>query len=68
MPSNNEICRMEAVELTARVRAKELSPVEVVDAVLERMDRLEPTLHAFCAAWSRRSPRAKTPARSRVYP
>jgi aspartyl-tRNA(Asn)/glutamyl-tRNA(Gln) amidotransferase subunit A len=48
MPSNNEICHMEAVELTARVRAKELSPVEVVDAVLERMDRLEPTLHAFC--------------------
>jgi aspartyl-tRNA(Asn)/glutamyl-tRNA(Gln) amidotransferase subunit A len=48
MPSNNETCRMEAVELAGRVRAKELSPVEVVDAVLERMDRLEPTLHAFC--------------------
>jgi aspartyl-tRNA(Asn)/glutamyl-tRNA(Gln) amidotransferase subunit A len=48
MPSDNEICQMEAVELARRVRAKEVSPVEVVDAVLDRMDRLEPTLHAFC--------------------
>ncbi len=48
MPSGNEICRMEAVELAGRIRAKEISPVEVVDAVLDRMDRLEPTLHAFC--------------------
>ena len=48
MPDSNEICRMAAVELAGRVRAKELSPVEVVDAVLERMDRLEPILHAFC--------------------
>ena len=48
MPANAEIGRMEAVELAERVRAKELSPVEVVDAVLERMDRLEPMLHAFC--------------------
>ncbi len=48
MLSNNEICRMEAVELARRVRAGELSPVEVVDAVLDRMERLEPILHAFC--------------------
>jgi len=48
MPSNNEICLMEAVELAGRVREGELSPVEVVDAVLERMEALEPRLHAFC--------------------
>ena len=48
MPSNNEICRMEATELAGRVRAKELSPVEIVDAVFERMEKLEPKLHAFC--------------------
>ncbi|MDP9350520.1 MAG: hypothetical protein M3P51_03110 [Chloroflexota bacterium] len=48
MPTNNELCRMEATELAGRVRAKEVSPVEVVDAVLERMERLEPELHAFC--------------------
>jgi aspartyl-tRNA(Asn)/glutamyl-tRNA(Gln) amidotransferase subunit A len=39
---------MDAVRLGAEIRAKRLSPVEVVDAVLERMDRLEPVLHAFC--------------------
>ncbi|MBA4115673.1 MAG: amidase, partial [Rubrobacter sp.] len=39
---------MEAFELSGHVRAKELSPVEIVDAVLERMERLEPELHAFC--------------------
>lgn len=39
---------MEAFELAGHVRAKELSPVEVVEAVLERMEKLEPALHAFC--------------------
>ena len=41
---------MEAVEVTRRIGAEELSPVEVVDAVLDRMDRLEPILHALRAA------------------
>jgi aspartyl-tRNA(Asn)/glutamyl-tRNA(Gln) amidotransferase subunit A len=44
----NEICRMSAVELAALIRSKQISPVEVVDAVLARMERLEPHLHAFC--------------------
>jgi aspartyl-tRNA(Asn)/glutamyl-tRNA(Gln) amidotransferase subunit A len=48
MPTNAEICRMEAAEIAGSVRAKELSPLEVVEAVLERMKRLEPTLRAFC--------------------
>lgn len=39
---------MDAVTLAGLVRAKKLSPVEVTDAVLARMDRLEPVLHAFC--------------------
>jgi len=47
MPSN-EICQMSAVELVAQIRAKQVSPVEVIDAVLTRMEKLEPHLHAFC--------------------
>jgi len=39
---------MDAVALVRLVRAKQLSPVEIINAVLERMDRLEPVLHAFC--------------------
>lgn len=46
--SSNEICRMTAVNLAARIRDKELSAVEVTEAVLDRMDKLEPHLHAFC--------------------
>src|SRR5579885_998616 len=48
MAANNEICRMTAVELAAHIRNKRLSAVEAVDAVLARMERLEPYLHAFC--------------------
>ena len=47
-PEAGEICSMEATEISRLVRSGELSPVEVVEAVLDRMERLEPALHAFC--------------------
>ncbi|MEU9472895.1 amidase [Streptomyces avermitilis] len=37
-----------AVELAAAIRRKEVSPVEVADCCLERMDELDPRLNAFC--------------------
>ena len=37
-----------AVELTALIRDKKLSPVEVVDSLLERIDRINPQINAFC--------------------
>jgi amidase len=37
-----------AVELAAAIRRKEVSPVEVVDCYLERMDQLDGRLNAFC--------------------
>jgi amidase len=37
-----------AVELAAAVRRKEVSPVELVDLYLDRMDRLDGRLNAFC--------------------
>jgi aspartyl-tRNA(Asn)/glutamyl-tRNA(Gln) amidotransferase subunit A len=46
--AGQDICRMDAVTLAREIREKRVSPTEVVDAVLDRMDRLEPTLHAFC--------------------
>src|SRR5437763_1145673 len=36
-----------AIDLAAKIRAKELSPVEVVDGLLARVDRLNPSLNAF---------------------
>ncbi|GAA0272806.1 amidase [Streptomyces polychromogenes] len=37
-----------AVELAAAIRRKEVSPVEVADLFLGRMDELDPRLNAFC--------------------
>ena len=48
MTSQNEIGRMDAVALAAKVRKRELSATEVTEAVLGRMDKLEPHIHAFC--------------------
>lgn len=39
---------MPAVELAAAIRRKEVSPVEVADSYLKRMDELDPQLNAFC--------------------
>jgi Asp-tRNA(Asn)/Glu-tRNA(Gln) amidotransferase A subunit family amidase len=43
----DEVCWMPALELASRYRARELSPVEVVDAVLARIEQLNPRLNAF---------------------
>ncbi|MEV6975040.1 amidase [Kitasatospora sp. NPDC093806] len=37
-----------AVELAAAIRRKEVSPVEVAEGFLRRMDDLDPRLNAFC--------------------
>lgn len=41
------LCWMSAMELATRYRAGELSPVEVVEAVLARVEQLNPQLNAF---------------------
>jgi len=47
MAASNQICQMDTITLARAVAAKELSPVEAVEAVLERLERLDPTLHMF---------------------
>src|SRR5260370_14606802 len=42
-----QLCWMPATELAALIRRKKVSPVEVVDAVLDRIERLNPKLNAF---------------------
>ena len=46
--SNDEICRLSAVAIADKVLKRELSPVEVTKAHLDRMTALEPQVHAFC--------------------
>ncbi|MBF6568022.1 MAG: amidase [Candidatus Binataceae bacterium] len=48
MTDANEICRMDAVTLAAKIRSRELSAIEVTVAALARMEKLEPILQAFC--------------------
>ena len=43
----SEICFLSAVAMAERVRRKQISPVELVDAHLERIGRLNPKLNAF---------------------
>jgi len=46
MPQD-ELCFASAVEIAARVREKEISPVEVTEAFLARIDKLNPTINAY---------------------
>jgi Asp-tRNA(Asn)/Glu-tRNA(Gln) amidotransferase A subunit family amidase len=44
----NEICLFDATQLVAHVRSKTLSPVEIIQAFLNQIDRINPSLNAFC--------------------
>ncbi|HUV43933.1 MAG TPA: amidase, partial [Dehalococcoidales bacterium] len=46
--NNLEICRMTAWEMREAIAAGELSPVEVVNAVLDRIEQLNPKVNAYC--------------------
>lgn len=45
--TQDELCFLSAIELRERYRRRELSPVEVTQAVLSRIERLNPRLTAF---------------------
>ncbi len=44
---SDELCFLPATELRARIARKEVSPVEIVGAVLARAERLQPSLNCF---------------------
>ncbi|MBU2092238.1 MAG: amidase, partial [Alphaproteobacteria bacterium] len=46
--SSTDLAWMSATDLVTAYRARTLSPVEATQAVLERAERLNPTLNAFC--------------------
>jgi amidase len=47
MAVHDEFAYMTAIDLAARIRRRELSPVELVDATIERIERRNPSLNAF---------------------
>ena len=48
VPAQVDLCFTPAVRLAELVRERELSPVEVVEAFLERIEALNPVLNLFC--------------------
>jgi amidase len=44
----SDLCWTSARELAALIRRREVSPVEVVDAVLARIERQNPAINAYC--------------------
>src|SRR5262245_43711057 len=47
MTTSTDLSYTPATELGRLIRAKQISPVEIARAVLERIEGLNPTLHAF---------------------
>ncbi len=45
--SISDLCRSSATDLAAAIRARQLSPVEVTDAVLNQIERQNPQFNAF---------------------
>lgn len=45
--TDEELCWLPATELAALIRRKKVSPVEVVDAVLGRIEKVNPRINAF---------------------
>ena len=50
-----ELCFTPATELAALIRRKELSPVEVAEVALARIERLNPALNAYCTLTAERA-------------
>ena len=44
---DTDLTKLTISELAPKIKAREVSPVEVLDAVLSRLDRLQPTLNTF---------------------
>lgn len=43
-----DLCYMPATEMAARIRTGRLSPVDLIDNALARIDQVNPTLNGFC--------------------
>jgi len=66
MRDNEELCYMPATELTRAIRKKALSPVEVLEAVLDRIERLNPTLNAYVTVTAEHARQAARKAEAAV--
>jgi len=45
---DEELCYIPALEMAEAIRKREISCVEVVDAILERIEKINPKINAYC--------------------
>ena len=64
--NEEDLCFTPATALAAAVAAHELSPVEIVDTVLARIERLEPRINAFATLTADRARDAAKEAEAQV--
>jgi Asp-tRNA(Asn)/Glu-tRNA(Gln) amidotransferase A subunit family amidase len=64
--STSELCWMSATELAAAMQQRELSPVDVMEAILARIESLNPQLNAFLAVDAERARTAAKAAEEAV--
>ena len=62
----DDLAFMSASDLSAAIRAKRVSPVEVVKAVLDRIERLNPRLNAYCTVTAESARREAAAAEAAV--
>jgi aspartyl-tRNA(Asn)/glutamyl-tRNA(Gln) amidotransferase subunit A len=46
--NHTELCFLPATEIAAAIRTRRISPVDIVDALFQRIHQLNPTLNAYC--------------------
>ncbi len=63
---NLEICYMAASEMAEAIKTKKLSPVEIVDAILSRIEQLNPKVNAYCTLAAESARRQAREAETRV--
>ena len=52
---NSELLKLTLADLTAKIKAREVSPVEVIEAALSQADRLQPRLNSFITMFHERA-------------
>jgi aspartyl-tRNA(Asn)/glutamyl-tRNA(Gln) amidotransferase subunit A len=62
----SDLCRVTGWDLARMIRSRQVSPVEVVDAVLARIERINPRVNAFIARYPERARAAARRAEAAV--
>jgi Asp-tRNA(Asn)/Glu-tRNA(Gln) amidotransferase A subunit family amidase len=66
MPKNDDLLAMSGAEMRRRIGSKEISPVELMEAAIARIERLNPAVNAICATTFARAHREAKAAEKAV--